>query len=134
MMVGRGETVLRFPGGIEGTRLFSRNLGPDEVERLYNVTRRSLDEWTQRLRDEFGESFPAKITAFHPEMAAHGKYGEPCPVCAAPIQRIRYADRETNYCAVCQTGGRVLADRGLSRLLGSDWPRTLAELEELKDR
>ena len=81
-----------------------------------------------------GEGFPEKITAFHPAMAAHGRYGEPCPVCGSPIQRIRYADRETNYCATCQTGGKVLADRGLSRLLGEDWPRTLEELEELKVR
>ena len=112
----------------------TRNLTDDEVGRLYDVTRRSLEEWVQRLRAEFGEGFPEKITAFHPAMAAHGKHGEPCPVCGSPIQRIRYADRETNYCAVCQTGGKVLADRGLSRLLGDDWPRTLEELEELKGR
>lgn len=110
----------------------TRNLEADEVARLYEVTRRSLTEWTERLRREFGDAFPEKITAFHPAMAAHGKHGEPCPVCGSPIQRIRYADRETNYCAVCQTGGKVLADRGLSRLLGKDWPRTLEELEELK--
>ena len=83
---------------------------------------------------EFGGDFPKKITAFHPAMAAHGKFGEPCPVCASPIQRIKYANRETNYCATCQTGGKVLADRGMSRLLGDDWPRTLEELEELKRR
>jgi formamidopyrimidine-DNA glycosylase len=112
----------------------SRNLAPDEVARLYDVTRRSLREWTERLREEFGHRFPEKITAFHPDMAAHGKYGEPCPVCGSPIQRIRYAGRETNYCPPCQTGGKVLADRGLSRLLGDDWPRTLEELEELKRR
>jgi formamidopyrimidine-DNA glycosylase len=112
----------------------SRNLSPDEVATLYEVTRRSLREWTERLREEFGSRFPDKITAFHPDMAAHGKYGEPCPVCASPIQRIRYAGRETNYCPLCQTGGKVLADRGLSRLLGSDWPRTLEDLEELKRR
>lgn len=112
----------------------TRNLDPSDVARLYDVTRRSLAEWTERLRAEFGDRFPEKITAFHPAMAAHGKAGKPCPVCGAPIQRIRYADRETNYCAVCQTGGKVLADRGLSRLLGDDWPRTLEELEELKGR
>ncbi|MEQ8331367.1 MAG: DNA-formamidopyrimidine glycosylase family protein [Longimicrobiales bacterium] len=112
----------------------TRNLDDAELARLYEVARRSLREWTERLRSEFGDRFPSKITAFHPAMAAHGKYGEPCPVCASPIQRIRYADRETNYCATCQTGGRVLADRGLSRLLGDDWPRTLEELEELGRR
>jgi formamidopyrimidine-DNA glycosylase len=109
----------------------TRNLSDEEVERLYGVTRQSLTEWTERLREEFGERFPDKITAFHPDMAAHGKFGQPCPVCGSPIQRIKYADRETNYCATCQTGGRVLADRGLSRLLGDDWPKTLEELEEL---
>jgi formamidopyrimidine-DNA glycosylase len=112
----------------------TRNLTPAEMARLYDVTRRSLVEWTERLRAEVGDGFPEKITAFHPAMAAHGKFGEPCPVCGAPIQRIRYADRETNYCAMCQTDGKVLADRGLSRLLGDDWPRTLEELEELKGR
>lgn len=105
------------------------NLDDDEVERLYRETQRSLEEWTERLRGEFGDAFPGRITAFHPEMAAHGKYGEPCPVCDSPIQRIRYADRETNYCATCQTDGKLLADRGMSRLLGDDWPRTLEELE-----
>lgn len=112
----------------------TRNLSEDEVARLYEVARDSLTEWTERLRAEFGERFPEKITAFHPAMGAHGRYGQPCPRCGAPIQRIRYADRETNYCATCQTGGVVLADRGLSRLLGDDWPRTLEELEELGRR
>lgn len=112
----------------------TRNLSEEEMRRLYEVARRSLTEWTQRLREEFGAGFPEKITAFHPAMAAHGKHGRPCPVCGSPIQRIRYADRETNYCATCQTGGKVLADRGLSRLLGDDWPRTLEELEELGRR
>jgi len=107
------------------------NLVEGELERLYRATRSSLTEWIERLRRETGEGFPETISAFHPAMAAHGKYGEPCPRCGSPIQRIRYADRETNYCAVCQTGGKVLADRGLSRLLGDDWPRTLDELEEL---
>jgi formamidopyrimidine-DNA glycosylase len=108
------------------------NLTEQEVARLHEVTRSSLTEWSERLRLEFGDRFPEKITAFHPAMAAHGKFGEPCPVCESPIQRIRYADRETNYCATCQTGGKVLADRGMSRLLGDDWPRTLEELEELR--
>lgn len=109
------------------------NLSQEEIARLYATTRRSLAEWTERLREEFGGRFPEKITAFHPAMAAHGKYGEACPVCGDPIQRVRYADRETDYCVTCQTGGKVLADRGLSRLLGEDWPRTLEELEELRD-
>ena len=112
----------------------TRNLDAGERRRLYDVARRSLEEWTARLREEFGDRFPEKITAFHPAMAAHGKYGEPCPVCGTPIQRIKYADRETNYCPTCQTGGKLLADRGMSRLLSNDWPRTLEELEELKAR
>lgn len=112
----------------------TRNLTPGEVDRLRDATRTSLMEWIERLRVEFGDGFPDRITAFHPAMAAHGKYGEPCPSCGSPIQRIRYADRETNYCATCQTGGKVLADRGMSRLLGDDWPRTLEELEELRSR
>ena len=110
------------------------NLSDEEVRRLYETTRSSLAAWCERLRSEFGSRFPDRITAFHPDMAAHGKYGKPCPVCGSPIQRIKYADRETNYCATCQTDGKVLADRGLSRLLGDDWPRTLDELEELKRR
>jgi formamidopyrimidine-DNA glycosylase len=108
------------------------NLSDEEIARLHEVTRASLTEWAERLRAEFGDAFPDRITAFHPAMAAHGKFGEPCPVCGSPIQRIKYADRETNYCATCQTGGKVLADRGMSRLLGEDWPRTLEELEELR--
>ncbi len=126
------DEILLF-AGLSPLQL-TRNLRPPEMIRLYEVARRSLTEWTVRLRDEFGDRFPEKITAFHPSMAAHGKVGKPCPVCGAPIQRIRYADRETHYCAACQTGGKVLADRGLSRLLGDDWPRTLEELEELKAR
>lgn len=112
----------------------THQLDAGEIARLYEVTRSSLAEWVDRLREEAGEDFPEKVTAFHPRMAAHGKYGEPCPVCGSPIQRIVYASRETNYCASCQTGGRVLADRGLSRLLGEDWPRTLEELEDLRNR
>ena len=110
------------------------NLTPEELARLHRVAVASLEEWVVRLRDEFADGFPERITAFHPAMSAHGKAGEPCLRCGSPIQRIRYADRETNYCATCQTGGKVLADRGLSRLLGDDWPRTLEELEDLKRR
>jgi formamidopyrimidine-DNA glycosylase len=112
----------------------TQRLSTEELRRLYEVTRASLTEWTERLRTEFGDRFPEKITAFHPAMAAHGKYGQPCPVCGSPIQRIKYANNETNYCATCQTGGKLLADRGMSRLLGEDWPRTLEELEELRTR
>ncbi len=126
------DEILLF-AGLSPLQL-SRNLDDMEVKRLFEVIRKSLTEWTARLREEFGGSFPGKITAFHPAMAAHGKYGEPCPVCDSPIQRIKYANRETNYCATCQTGGKVLADRGMSRLLGEDWPRTLEELEELRTR
>jgi formamidopyrimidine-DNA glycosylase len=111
----------------------TRNLTDHEIERLWRVTRDNLTEWTERLRAEVGDGFPERITAFHPDMAAHGRYGEPCPVCAGPIQRIVFADRETNYCPGCQTDGKLLADRALSRLLREDWPRTLEELEELKD-
>lgn len=105
------------------------NLGADELTRLYDAAVASLDEWTRIRIDETGDGFPEKVTAFHPRMAVHGKHGKPCPVCAAPIQRIVYADRETNYCPGCQTGGRILADRSLSRLLKDDWPQTLDDLE-----
>lgn len=108
----------------------TQKLKPQEWTRLYDATRRTLALWIERLGP--GDSFPEKVTAFREGMAAHGRYGEPCPRCGEKIQRIRYADNETNYCAKCQTGGRVLADRGLSRLLGSDWPRTLEELEALR--
>lgn len=107
----------------------TRQLEPDEIERLYRVTQSSLREWTDRLISEAGDKFPSKVTAFHPSMRAHGRFGQPCPQCGAPIQRIVYADNETNYCARCQTNGRLLADRAFSRLLGDDWPRTLDELE-----
>ena len=119
--------------GLSPVRL-TRQLDPAEIEALWRVTRESLAAWVARLREETGERFPEKVTAFHPAMGAHGKYGQPCPRCGTPIQRIAYADRETNYCPTCQTGGRLLADRGLSRLLGKDWPRTLEELEALRRR
>jgi formamidopyrimidine-DNA glycosylase len=112
----------------------THKLGPDEWERLFAATRDTLTLWIDRLRAEAEVAFPEKVTAFRKEMAVHGRYGEPCPRCGEKIQRIRYADNETNYCARCQTGGKVLADRGLSRLLRSDWPRTLEELEALKSR
>jgi formamidopyrimidine-DNA glycosylase len=104
------------------------NLSDDEVARLFAAVRDTLAEWTERLRRETGDGFPEKVTAFRPEMAVHGKYGQPCPVCGAPVQRIVYAENETNYCARCQTGGRLLADRSLSRLLKGDWPRSIDEL------
>jgi formamidopyrimidine-DNA glycosylase len=109
-------------------------LSPAEIGRLYHATRENLAGWTDRLRRQTGDDFPANVTAFRPEMAVHGKFRQPCPVCGAPIQRIRYADNETNYCAVCQTGGKLLADRSLSLLLKKDWPRTLEELEELRGK
>lgn len=112
---------------ISPIKLTSR-LTPQEITRLYHATREVLTEWTSRLRDEAGGEFPAKITAFHDEMAVHGKYGKPCPVCGSPVQRIRYASNETNYCARCQTEGKLLADRALSRLLKQDWPRSIDEL------
>jgi formamidopyrimidine-DNA glycosylase len=99
------------------------------IARLFDATQTVLCEWTDRFRRELAGRWPEKVTAFRPEMAVHGQYGKPCPVCGAPVQRIRYADNETNYCARCQTGGRLLADRGLSRLLGDDWPRSLEELD-----
>jgi formamidopyrimidine-DNA glycosylase len=108
----------------------TQKLSTDEVERLYMATREVLSEWVERLRAETGEDFPEHVTAFRPGMAVHGRFEEPCPVCGAPVQRIRYADNETNYCPRCQTGGRILADRSLSRLLKEDWPRSLEELEE----
>jgi formamidopyrimidine-DNA glycosylase len=103
-------------------------------QRLYDATRATLRLWIERLRGEAANGFPERVTAFRPDMAVHGRYGQPCPVCGEPIQRIRYADNETNYCPHCQTGGVLLADRSLSRLLKRDWPRTLEELEELKRR
>ena len=109
--------------------LQTQKLGDEQWQRLFDATQSTLNLWIARLKFE---GFPEKVTAFRPDMAAHGRYGLPCPRCGEKIQRIRYADNETNYCARCQTGGKVLADRGLSRLLGADWPRTLGELETLK--
>jgi formamidopyrimidine-DNA glycosylase len=110
----------------------TRKLSEEEWQRLYRSTRNTLEVWIARFNAEAQKSFPEKVTAFRPEMAVHGRYNLPCPRCSAPIQRIRYADNETNYCPICQTGGKVLADRSLSRLLGADWPRTLDELEAIK--
>jgi formamidopyrimidine-DNA glycosylase len=112
--------------------MHTHKLQPDQWERLFTATRHTLQLWIERLRAEAGGLFPEKVTAFRKEMAVHGRFGEPCPRCGEKVQRIRYADNETNYCAKCQTDGRVLADRALSRLLGADWPRTLDELEALK--
>ena len=112
----------------------THKLKVEEWERLFAASRSTLTLWIDRLRGEAEKAFPEKVTAFRPEMAVHGRFAQPCPRCGEKVQRIRYADNETNYCARCQTGGKVLADRGLSRLLGGDWPRTLEELEGLKRR
>ncbi|PYP92492.1 MAG: formamidopyrimidine-DNA glycosylase [Candidatus Angelobacter sp. Gp1-AA117] len=112
----------------------TQRLNEAEITRLFEATRHTLNKWTHDLRTQSGAKFPEKVTAFHEAMAVHGKYGKPCPRCRAKIQRIRYASNETNYCAPCQTQGKLLADRSLSRLLGKDWPRTLEELEDLKAR
>ena len=104
------------------------NLSDDEVGRLYEAMRTTLIDWIERLRAETGKGFPEKVTAFRPEMAVHGRYGQPCPICETPVQRIVYADNETNYCPRCQTGGKLLADRALSRLLRSDWPKSIDDL------
>jgi formamidopyrimidine-DNA glycosylase len=108
----------------------TQSLTADEVRRLHQATRLTLTQWIERLRRQAGEEFPDRVTAFHDEMAVHGRYGQPCPDCGSPVQRIVYAANEANYCATCQTGGRLLADRSLSRLLRDDWPRTLDELEK----
>jgi formamidopyrimidine-DNA glycosylase len=108
----------------------TRSLDDQEIECLLAATRATLAEWIERLRHQTGDGFPEKVTAFRPEMAVHGRFGKPCPVCGAPVQRIVHAENETNYCARCQTGGRLLADRALSRLLKTEWPRTLEEMEE----
>ena len=111
----------------------TRKLTDAEAVRLFEAARATLVEWTGRLRKETGDGFPGKVTAFREEMAVHGKFGKPCPACETPVQRIVYAENETNYCPDCQTGGRLLADRSLSRLLKGDWPKSLEELEESKD-
>jgi formamidopyrimidine-DNA glycosylase len=105
----------------------TKQLSPEEINRLFAATREVLREWTARLRNQAGGAFPEKVTAFREEMAVHGRYGKPCPVCGAPVQRIVYAENETNYCARCQTGGKILADRALSRLLKKSWPRSISE-------
>jgi len=110
----------------------TRQMTEAEMERLYQAIKDSLNDWVERLRKERRGGFPEKVTAFRADMAVHGKYGKPCPVCGSPVQRIVHAENETNYCAKCQTGGKLLADRSLSRLLKDDWPRTLEELEEIK--
>ena len=108
--------------------MLTGRISDEEIARLYDATREVLREWTERLRAEAAGEFPEKVTAFRPEMAVHGKYGEPCPVCGSPVQRIRYASNETDYCARCQTGGKLLADRAMSRLLKQDWPRSIDDL------
>lgn len=119
---------------LHGARLspvkWTQRLEPEEVERLFRAVKDILVDWTARLREDAGGGFPEKVTAFRTGMAVHGRYKKPCPVCGAPVQRIVYASKETNYCARCQTGGKLLADRSLSRLLKGDWPRTLEDLEE----
>lgn len=112
--------------------LLTSKITDEEIARLHDAVKASLAEWIERLREEYRNKFPEKVTAFRPEMAVHGRYGLPCPVCGTKVQRIRYAANETNYCPQCQTGGRLLADRALSRLLREDWPRSLDELEEMR--
>ena len=107
----------------------TRNLSGDEFQRLHAASIETMKDWVSRLRHQIGETFPEKVTAFRPGMAVHGKFGKPCPVCTSKIQRIVYADNECNYCPRCQTGGKILADRSLSRLLKEDWPATIEELE-----
>jgi formamidopyrimidine-DNA glycosylase len=122
-----------FHASLSPVAMTSR-LTREEIARLFDAARETLQDWTTRLRNESRGAFPEKVTAFRKGMAVHGRYGEPCPRCGTKIQRIRYAANETNYCARCQTGGKLLADRALSRLLREDWPRTLDELENLKNR
>ncbi len=138
----RSLTDARFLSGIGGAfadeilwqaklspTQMNTNLDDEEIERLYRASIDVMDRWTEIRIDETGDGFPEKVTAFHPDMGVHGKFGEPCPVCGAPVQRIVHGSRETNYCPGCQTGGRILADRSLSRLLKDDWPKTLDDLE-----
>jgi formamidopyrimidine-DNA glycosylase len=110
--------------------LLTQKMTDEQIARLFDAARETMKEWTAKLRQEAGGKFPEKVTAFREGMAVHGRYGQPCPQCGTKVQRIRYASNETNYCARCQTGGKLLADRALSRLLREDWPRTLEELEE----
>ncbi|HEY2392972.1 MAG TPA: zinc finger domain-containing protein, partial [Candidatus Angelobacter sp.] len=110
--------------------LLTQRMTPEQIKRLYDATRATLTQWADTLRNESGKKFPEKVTAFRPEMAVHGRYGKPCPACGEKVQRIRYASNETNYCPHCQTTGKLLADRSLSRLLKQDWPKTPEELEE----
>jgi formamidopyrimidine-DNA glycosylase len=110
------------------------NLRDSDIARLHEATIRTLERWIERLRDETGDAFPEKVTAFRQGMAVHGRYGQPCPACGAPIQRIVYAHNEANYCATCQTGGRLLSDRALARLLKQDWPRTVEDMERKKEK
>jgi formamidopyrimidine-DNA glycosylase len=112
--------------------IWTQRLDDEAMARLHAATQTSLVEWCDKLRQQWGERFPERVTAFHPDMAVHGKAKQPCPVCATPVQRIKYADNECNYCPTCQTGGKLLADRGLSRLLKGDWPKSLEEMEEWK--
>jgi formamidopyrimidine-DNA glycosylase len=112
--------------------VWTQRLKDEDIARLHEATLSTLREWCERLRVQWGEKFPERVTAFHPEMAVHGKAKQPCPVCGTPVQRIKYADNECNYCPSCQTGGKLLADRGLSRLLRGDWPASLEDLEEWK--
>ena len=108
----------------------TQKMTEEQIEKLFRAIKETLTDWTERIRKETGDGFPEKVTAFRPEMAVHGRFGKPCPICGTIVQRIRYADNETNYCSKCQTRGKLLADRSLSRLLKSDWPRNLEELEE----
>ena len=118
-----------FRAGLSPVAL-TQNLAPDEIKGRYHAARKTLTEWIDKLRRETGEGFPERVTAFHRDMAVHGRFRQPCPVCGSPVQRIRYATNEYNYCARCQTGGRLSADHALSRLLKKDWPRTIDELEK----
>ncbi len=114
--------------------MLTQRMKPEEINQLYEATKQTLTLWIKKLRAETGDKFPEKVTAFRPGMAVHGRYRQPCPRCGAKIQRIRYASNETNYCALCQTGGKLLADRALSRLLREDWPRSLEEMEERRSK
>ena len=124
------HTIEAIGNGLREVALDAGGLDEDEIARLHEATRETLRWWIDHLIDEVGDGFPEKVTAFRPEMAVHGKFGQSCPDCGAPVQRIVHADNETNYCAPCQTGGKILADRVLSQLMKNDWPRTLEDWEE----